>query len=190
MASVTNINIKLALNDSAATVLSAMLNQGDPWRKVVEYIESIATGIVGGKLIYNIEHTATPATQTIAFDSSAGTDGDTITIGEFIFTAKDSPSLDPVLGEFLLYADSDTAQAVAFKNAWNSHPVARHLALATNVTSTVTLTAHDGGVLLNQINCAVSTALFSTLGAATFANGAAGTNSLDPTVDTGCCSIL
>ena len=190
MASVTNINIKLALNDSVATVVSAMQNQGEPWRKIVEYLESIATGILGGKLIYNVEHTATAATQTIAFDSSAGADGATITIGGFVFTAKSSPSLDPIKGEFLLYADSDTAQAVAFKVAWNSHPVARHLALATNVTSTVTLTLFEGGALGNQIDCSVSTALFSALGAATFANGAAGTNSIQLTVDPGCCSIL
>lgn len=186
----TLINVKIGMEDDNVAVDDRLTRSNNPALEVAHIIENIASGIEKGKVLLHVEHTETAAAQTITFDSSEGTDGDTLTICGIVFTVRSAPSLQPQKGEYLLYADSDTAQAVAFVAAWNAHPTARYLASAANAAAVVTLTTREGGTLMNQGTLVTSVAGFAALGAATFAAGAAGTTVYELVPDPEACSIL
>lgn len=177
------LNIQVALDPDAATVAGRISNSQEKTLELAAILQDIACGIVKGKVMGHVEHTATAAAQTIAFDSSAGSDGDTITIGDIVFTVRSSPEINPIYGEYLLYADDDDSQGEDFAAAWNAHPDARHLGIAVNSSGTVTITLREGGTFGNLLSLATSNASFATLGAAVFAAGAAGTTQLDVFVD-------
>lgn len=188
----TDINVKICLEDSYTDVTAYFTRSSgnEPVKKIREILKRIQLGSMSGKVFYHVEHTTTEAAQTITFDSSAGSDGDTLTINGIVFTAKDTPSNRAEHGEYLLYADSDTAQAVAFKNAWNAHPVARLFGTAANASEVVTITTREGGTLFNQGTLVTSNASFAAVGAATFASGAAGTTVVQLNADPKAASAL
>ena len=186
----TILNVKIGLDEDNVAVIARLNATNNPAAKVARIIDGIIGGTTKGKVLLHVEHTETVAAQTITFDSSEGTDGDTLTICGIVFTVRTAPSLQPQKGEYLLYADSDTAQAVAFVAAWNAHPVARFLAVAANAVAVVTLTTIEGGTLMNQGTLVTSVAGFAAVGAATFAAGAAGTTVYELTPDPKACSIL
>lgn len=189
-ASTTEINVKIGLTDNYTNIVGRFTRANDKTGLILQIIDNIRRGLERGKVLYDVEHTVTAAAQTVLFDSSDGSDGDTVTINGIVFTAKDSPSYDPRCGEFLLYADDDDAQGEDFAAAFNCHPIARLIGEAVNSSGTVTITTHEGGTLMNVGTLAASNADFATVGGANFASGAAGTVVVSLVADPKAANIL
>jgi hypothetical protein len=188
MASASHIQVVIALNDDYVKTSDRLTRSNNPALEIVDIIENIVAGIERGKVMYRVDYTQTPAAQTVTFDSSYGEDGDTVVVAGVTLTAKTTPSPRPENGEYLLYADSDTAQAVAFIAAVKRHPKLEHLVTATNASAVATITFIEGGTIGNTATL-VGHTNFATVGGATFASGAAGTTALSVTIDNQACSI-
>lgn len=184
MSASCHVNVKVALEESYLTTQERFNDSANPARELINIIESVIGGHLSGKVIVHVDQAngSTAASEDITFDSSAGADGDTISVAGIVFTARTSPSVRADDGEFLLYADDDTNQAVAFKNAVLRHPKARHLVTASNASEVATVTAVEKGTMMNLIALVSSNASFAALGSAALNGGTASTKAVDVTV--------
>lgn len=188
----THLNIQIALDPTqtpAATLKASLEATGEPFLEILDLINDIAVSGTQGKLLFHIDAgDGTAASQTIAWDGSDGVAGDTVTVAGIVLTAVSTYAY-PGSDQFTL-SSNDTTMAQNFDTCINSHPILRHLVTATNVTSTTTLTAVEGGTFGNLITLATSNTDLATLGGAVFASGAAGTKTKDVTVDMECTNIV
>ncbi len=180
----THINIIITTEEDPDAVERQLYIDASPLQAIMHYIGLIASGVVRGNFIYQIDEAdGTQATETYAFTYASGADGDTVTLGNVVFTARTSPSSDPMAGEFALSTDDDTTSA-AFAAAVNVHPRIRGILTAANSSGTTTCTMVPGGVFGNLMTSSVSNASFVTLGnSGVFSSGAAGTEQRAPEID-------
>lgn len=137
----------------------------------IALIKQIMRGVVQGHVVLQLDaEDATAATNTAAFTFASGADGDTVTVLGVVFTARTSPSTEPLNREFALSTDDDTTSA-AFAAAINAYEPFRNLITAANSSGTTTLTSSVGGAFMNFGTLATSNASFVTVGGANFSSG-------------------
>ena len=163
--------------DPAASIAQRVIRNADQPRDGIvclgNFLHAIAGGSYDAKVFVALagSDTGTAGTGTIAC-TRANASGDTVTIGNVVFTETTSPSAIANLGQFARGAD-DTACGANLAAAINAHPSLKGFLTAAAVTGTVTLTMVDKGLHANLLN-------FSTSDATAFAvtsptNGAEGT---------------
>lgn len=187
MASNSHINICLALSDTAAQV-TAKLTNNNPELTLLELIQSVASGMSKGKLLFHVDAAdGVKAAQTIVWSGKDGVAGNTVTVGDVVLTA--TADYAPSGGSYFTLSSDDTTQAENFDRIVNTHPVLSKIVSAANDKATTTLTLVEGGTFGNLLSLATSNTALATLGAATFASGAAGTKSMDVNVAMQCANL-
>lgn len=184
MASESHITILVALNDNEENVKKRLENCFSATQEIEDILRSIRTGHMRGSVQFHVDEAdGTAATETIAWDGSDGSDGDTVVVCGVTLTARTTADPDPIKGEFAL-SDNDTTQAENFDACVNAHPRLRGLLTSDNSTNTSTLTMTQKGVHGNLGKITVSNSDLATLGnSGVFQNGAAGTQEKDLTID-------
>jgi hypothetical protein len=185
MAAESHITVLIALNDNPSNVQYRLEKAGSATQEICKILQSIRSGLLRGSVQYHIDQAdGTAASETIAWDGSDGSDGDTVGLCGVTLTAKTTASADPAEGEFAL-STNDTTQAENFDACVNAHPLLRGLCTSDNSTNTSTITMTQKGVHGNLGKITVSNTDLCTLGnSGVFQSGAAGTQEKDLTIDT------
>lgn len=184
MASETHVTVLIALNDNPESVAKKLTDTHCPTQAIEQLMCSVRKGLLRGSVQFHIDEAdGTAASETIAWDGSDGSDGDTVTLLGVVLTARTTPDPRPELGEFAL-SDNDTTQAENFDACVNAHPKLRGLVTSANSTNTSTMTMVEKGVHGNLGVVAVSNTDLCTLGnSGVFQSGAAGTQEKNLTID-------
>lgn len=148
-------------------------------RRFINNLIKYAGGLASGAYNAALNATVVQATAAVFASSTATithanlTDGDTITVGGVVFTAKASGATGD---QFNIGADAtaDAAALVAAFNASTTNNIAQFVT-ASNVAGVVTFTARLPGAIGNIITLATNDATAFTLSAATLVGGSTGT---------------
>lgn len=114
-----------------------------------DLLNRLEVGLEVGKIHVQVDKAdGTQASGTIACTQASAVQGDTVTIGDCVFTVRTTPSTSPGKGEFEAIT-SDTVMGDALAAAINAHPKLKGRGTATNSGGTVTVLMTDKGLFGN-----------------------------------------
>lgn len=146
------MKMRLVVNTNKNNLVSSLDTQNGPtaWylRKLSSLFQAFSLGAWNSNTI--LVNNVVAATGTVTF--SAVVQNDTVTIGNVVFTGKDSPSTNV---QFLT-GSTDTASATSLAAKINAHPTVSKYVSATSLNAVVTLTALVPGVIGNSFPIAIS----------------------------------
>ena len=162
------LNIQISTEKVDTTDFKKPGQDRENLKRCARYLDQIATGKIAASVDIS-DSAAAPvaASATLTVVSAVATDS--ITIGAIVMVATSTPTTDL---HWEIDGADDTADALSLATAINANPTLTEVVVATVAAGVVTVTAHQKGVIGNQI--AISSQDATITASAAFLGGGLG----------------